>query len=767
MRRRFTGLTAILLGITISFSGCGSEVREVPELIAPTAVQEFYRTVEYGTVGDAMYYEGSIVPAEHSFFWEKGVLLSEVPVEVGDYVEVGDVLAYADVEAAKEQLAAIRAERDLENKLFEIDEENYIYMHHQMEFDSTYAWENKQGKVVERIAKQIETLEENHRFDVMLHEYKLREFGKEMAACNKLVSEGVLRSDVAGYVTYRKDLYGDKYAAAGENIVVVSDYEELSIELNQTLEEYNTAYKNSGTSFVYLNGKPVAMTAKTYSSVELAVIDNRRQYPRMRFTVEDPSMLPPVGTNVIVAQSRHMVADVLRVDNGAIRSDDFGDFVYVMEDGKKERRDVVVGLRDSLFTEIRSGLKQGDKVCFTSTVTPPMDGKLVAAEKQSFSMTNETQLFTQAEVPVYNCYSDYSGQVVEFAVKDQEKVDKGALICKINTVVGSAKLTQSANELTNMEKQYAEMQKSFEEDRKALREAIEENEKMMNMELAALSAAQETEEALEEEEFEAEVATVKRQYGYLKRSLELSVDQIDCAERKEALTYEKTYGEAQAAYRKLKKNNDGKGTVSIYAQKDGVVNYDETLEGGIVNPGDRLYRITGQVKNIYWYKHMEDLLPGAAVTFTNEKSGEVIEGSVIGATGSSKIYVNAGEKETFLSESKDPRKDRYYYFRTEEPLDLSEGAPYLMEYEVFHLTDMVSVPAEAVMWELNSDVTAAMQIAPFVWLKVGDEYVKQYVKVADTRYYSRDSYIILEGLSEGDQVLANDSMENHGLLFRG
>ena len=69
MRRRFTGLTAILLGITISFSGCGSEVREVPELIAPTAVQEFYRTVEYGTVGDAMYYEGSIVTAEHSFFW--------------------------------------------------------------------------------------------------------------------------------------------------------------------------------------------------------------------------------------------------------------------------------------------------------------------------------------------------------------------------------------------------------------------------------------------------------------------------------------------------------------------------------------------------------------------------------------------------------------------------------------------------------------------------------------------------------------------------
>ena len=50
------------------------------------------------------------------------------------------------------------------------------------------------------------------------------------------------------------------------------------------------------------------------------------------------------------------------VPNGAIQREGEERFVYLLKDGKQEKRTVAIGTRDAGFTEIKKGLSASDQV---------------------------------------------------------------------------------------------------------------------------------------------------------------------------------------------------------------------------------------------------------------------------------------------------------------------------------------------------------------------------------------------------------------------
>jgi macrolide-specific efflux system membrane fusion protein len=93
-----------------------------------------------------------------------------------------------------------------------------------------------------------------------------------------------------------------------------------------------------------------------------AIIDQNVVNYDVVVTIANPRGLlrPDMTANVTIAVATR--EDVLAVPNKAIRREDGTKVVYVMQNGSPERRAVKTGWKDSAYTEILSGLKEGESV---------------------------------------------------------------------------------------------------------------------------------------------------------------------------------------------------------------------------------------------------------------------------------------------------------------------------------------------------------------------------------------------------------------------
>lgn len=112
-----------VLGICVSFvaGGCGKMTESsIPKLEEPVALNEAYRPVEYGTIGSIQVLMATAVSRDYCNYYSANVNISQIYVEPGDTVNVGDVLAVCDVDEAKKQLQECKDALAHENETYEI-----------------------------------------------------------------------------------------------------------------------------------------------------------------------------------------------------------------------------------------------------------------------------------------------------------------------------------------------------------------------------------------------------------------------------------------------------------------------------------------------------------------------------------------------------------------------------------------------------------------------------------------------------------------------
>jgi multidrug efflux pump subunit AcrA (membrane-fusion protein) len=118
-------------------------------------------------------------------------------------------------------------------------------------------------------------------------------------------------------------------------------------------------------------GDTVSFTVEAYPSREMPAVVKRIDpvatiisgvvnYPVMAAIQKDGRLLKPDMTANITIKTAERKA--LVVPNGAIQRDGDERFVFLIRDGKQEKRAVTIGTRDAGFTEIKKGLSASDKV---------------------------------------------------------------------------------------------------------------------------------------------------------------------------------------------------------------------------------------------------------------------------------------------------------------------------------------------------------------------------------------------------------------------
>lgn len=756
-----------VLGICVSFlaGGCGKMTESsIPELEEPVALNEAYRPVEDGTIGSMQVLMATAVPRDYCNYYSANVNISQIYVEPGDTVNAGDVLAVCDVDEAKKQLQECKDALAHENETYEISaqiSETQIKLwesqaaqqdnNEHNKIDTADAYEiNTDTNIDEQAAdtdkfsteqteknestgedynKQIATEQENEWYDKQLHEYRVQKINEQIALYQQLVDDGTLKAAHSGLVTYTKKLTEGRSAAAYENIVIVSDTDDLVLDIKDTaINEYK--YSDYDKKYVIVDGEKYDVTESQYTSEVLVLSKINNRYPDVCVeSREKPSLT--AGQMYPVYFEKTKANQVLVVGKDSIYKDGDTRYVYVKNnEGGREKRIITTGESDENYTQVTEGLKEGELVYYNSTDQVPTKYSKYTVTRSDFDIANYGVQYSRSDAGTITETCDYEGQIVSVNVKQDDTVEKGMLLYVVDTGEGKAAITEAKNAIDSENEFYAQKIADY---NKQIKDLSEENNRQDE----------------------------KPDTAYDEQQLKLNLQLLDLQKKLAGADHTYQLSRLQSEYDSISAGNDGKGNISVYAKNDGKVSKVSVKAGDNVEEGSDILQITGnstdvllvQVKESNSYKVYKDNIADVGERVSLELDGTTIYGSCIGFAGygreAQKGYVNQDDKGVHITGNTDSGYgNAAFYIKLDNgiPDDLTGASAVKFSYVSFK--KVVVVPTSIIHKQVNP--MDKDDISYYVWKIDGDSVVKQQVILSD--YTSGSNTLVLYGIDEGDEI---------------
>lgn len=749
MNKKRIKLLSYITLTSLVLCSCGGKKKEAPELLDPVTITESFRPVEYGDVGEVKINTGVVVPKEYCYFWDTNVAVEEITVDVGQFVNAGDVLAKADVEIAKDVIDGLYNEIANLNANFQADNEIYNYKRRELELVKKGAKEAGNEEAVKKAEKDLSVIAENNRYDRLLYEYKVAQRNKSIEKQNKLVADGKLVADVSGYVTYVKNLTESVNVTNADNVVVIADYEDTYIEVPEILltPEYRNLHKNGDTKYyTEIEGERYNLQEIKYTPQELVVADNKGLSPYIRFKIEDNSKLPELGTNIPVFTSTDVLENVMVVGNDSIFEDEKGKYVYVKNGDTKNLRYVEIGKTGRNYSEVVSGVNEGDLLYYSSGSLIPDQYTEYVVEGKEYKETASPK-YTHKSSVVDAFFSDWEGQITEFKALEGFDVKQGDLLCTIKTNDGSAKLADMLNEITNTKQNNERALKQYDA---AIRD----------IELAMADLSNPVGGGSSATPSDATPSDATSFYDpYLYQELALEIEQLKCMKYKENANFSFMLNQLQKQYAKMSCDNDGKGYINLVAKKDGTVSKTGAKNNEAVTVGQYLFNITDPKaeKLVLKVKNADpDFYINQTVKFVSDDDKDIYYyGNVIGRTKSDKVYIETKGDDIFVTKCSSSQPDKYFYVNFDKDEYDKVATRFTSFVSSISFTNVVVVPRAAVNEEKLESHTYY-----YVWRLVDGTMIKQYVTLFEqdtmTQLPELECYII-SGLNIGDTYVIEES----------
>jgi RND family efflux transporter MFP subunit len=273
-------------------------------------------------------------------------IVRKLNVTVGSHIRMGDIIAEIDpralqarveqmrTQAAMDDVGVGKAQRDLNRgqQLF------------------------KEGVLPAQQKEDLEWL-------LKSAQAKVEKSKSDLAAAEIDLSYSVIRAPISGTVASVSTQEGETVAASFAAPTFVTIIEDNALELVAMVDETDIANVRAG--------DPVNFTVEAYPAREMPAIVKRIDpvatiisgvvnYPVMAAIQKNGQLLKPDMTANITIKTAERKA--LVVPNSAIQREGEERFVYLVRNGKQEKRSVGIGARDAGFTEIKKGLNASDKV---------------------------------------------------------------------------------------------------------------------------------------------------------------------------------------------------------------------------------------------------------------------------------------------------------------------------------------------------------------------------------------------------------------------
>ena len=303
-----------------------------------------------------------------------------------------------------------------------------------------------------------------------MYEFQKRKINESITDLNKIVNDGVIKAKKNGYVTYKKDLKSGNTASAYENLVTITDPDDLFIVSTGDTRSYN--YSKYPVKFAFIEGKKVPITEYSYTDSEAVFAKAQNMYPIQRFKTEEEVDIK-MGDYILMEFYSTDKNDCLVVGKDSVNTDDTGSFVYVRsDDGSLEKKYFEMGAADEHNYEVVSGLEEGEMVLYTQEATlPKMDGQYEVKLK-TFAQSETAKGIKYVEESTHSYFSTDEGEVDEIYVTELQEVKKGDPILRIvidsekGKLVGIENMIKSENRdydnfVKDSEKKYEDLNKTI------------------------------------------------------------------------------------------------------------------------------------------------------------------------------------------------------------------------------------------------------------------------------------------------------------------
>lgn len=361
MQKRILCLALIL--VTVLLSSCSEVVVVAPELKEPVGVQSDMATAYIGEIYNISYHDASVVPYIEELYFEVDGTVSKVNIYPGKKVEEGEVLIELDQEAEIENLERLRrqlayTEQDYAytDALAELDIDKLrVELKHMM---SSGADQTQ----IELKELEIKQKEANLRQTKALREPDLKKSRETIAELEADLEQNSLKAPFSGTIIYGDVLQEGSYIRAFDNVVYLADDTRLQLMSGFVSDNQFTAasrmYAQIGSEEYEIANVPIDM--HEYVSVTLAGGTINTYYD----IIGPADKLDEVeaGQYAAVYLLNRYIEDALLVPSGAIMKDVTGNYVYVDNNGQRERRMVQIGMITDGLTQITEGLEEGEVV---------------------------------------------------------------------------------------------------------------------------------------------------------------------------------------------------------------------------------------------------------------------------------------------------------------------------------------------------------------------------------------------------------------------
>lgn len=465
-------IISILLGVSLvlSLTGCGNtagtvvDSKDAVELLEPVNAAANTEVAAGRNLYSNVVYSSYVLPYVVEYSFDENATFDSYGALPGEKVKKGDVLIYSDsakieeqIEKMEESLAAqeeahIEYLTDTDEQLLEMYKEVHNLQNivdgclgnEDMKAAMYDEWKRQteywQGQLAvashDREVKQIERDQ-----TVQLYELDRAYNLKQLEKLKQSSRECKIIADMDGYVVSIAAMNQGDGIAKDRAVVAVGDTTKKIIKCEYINK--STAEKAKD-MYAFVDGKRYEVEYQAMETEEYNSLSAQGETIYTTFIVEDPNDEIKTGDFAVINLVNDSREDALSVSKSAIHKDETGNYVFVYKDGQSTRTTVELGMSDGVYTEILSGLNEGDVILSENARQAGSERRTVSRGSFSASFEARGSLGYPSSTAVKNDVSYGTTYFVEYQVENYQLVSKGDVLAKVR--VESDPLTLSRQE---------------------------------------------------------------------------------------------------------------------------------------------------------------------------------------------------------------------------------------------------------------------------------------------------------------------------------
>lgn len=484
-------LAAVLssLFLAVSLAGCGEEPgdagRDEQELLEPAGVGDAYEAVARRNLYDAKVYSGTVCPYTEEYSLENSGLFDSYAALPGDQVKEGQALIRTNTEELSERI------EDQEKQLAENEKDHQEYLKEMNETLEQYRaderfWEQEvENYNKEKPAEDDEYYQkwsENAHFyesiyrNAMIGRQKTEEEIRQNSELYELDqeydrllldrlrqerNESTVLSGMKGVVMNIQFMEQGTGMPADYPMVAVADPGRKVIKSDFiSKNDINTAER----LYAIIDGRVYEVEYEPMESEEYNRLAEQNGKVYTTFYLPEEAADTELGKYVAIVLVKEFRENVLTVPQEALMKGEDGSYVYLMEGEEKIHTPVRVGMQDGFYSEILSGLEEGDKVMVSKEAEAVDKTEKLTSGTISFEFSGSGFLAYPVQEWICNPVKYGTVYFVESDVNLYQQVKKDDVLAVIRVQPDEVALARQEKSLQRERERLAELHKEYEYD---------------------------------------------------------------------------------------------------------------------------------------------------------------------------------------------------------------------------------------------------------------------------------------------------------------